>query len=135
MTVRNVDIRLKIAYICDAVNGGFPTCEPGNTITRLIDNYTNGSHPYIDMWMTIDKYYDAQRWYELSDVEITERFNTIRATGTGNITGMDLMRAKQRWDNNGWTRYERKRNGRRANVYKYAPITVAACLGISLPNA
>ena len=135
MTLRPQNVRLQIAYICDAVNGGFPTCEPGNSITRLFDNYNTGSHPYMDMWMTIDKYYDAQRWYELSDVEIGERFNTIRSNGDGNITGMDLMRAKQRWESNGWTRYERKRNGRRAIVYKYAPVTVAMFFGVTLPNA
>ena len=133
--LRPVSVRLQLAYIADAVNN-FPDCAPDDTITRM---GTNGVHPYTAMWNTIHKYYDTNRWYEMSDVEIANMWTTVCTTGIDDghhvVDGIDVLRVKQRWDTNGWNRYERKRNGRRAMVYKFAPLAVLACFGIPVPNA
>lgn len=129
---RPVQIRLYVAYMADAVNNGFKPCSTGNTWTRFVDNYNTGSNPYMDMWMTVDKFYDKRRMYEMSDVEIIEMWNNVRANGIDDVDGMSIMRAKQRWDTNGWTRYEHKRNGRRG-VARVAIVPALACFGLALP--
>ena len=139
LQLRNVRIRLQIGYIVDAINGPFVKCEPGNTITRIADAFNDAtpSHPYVKMWQTIDEYYNANRWYELSDVELSEMWSTMLSVGIDDgdkhISGVDVMRAKQRWDDNLWTRYEHKRNGRRSVAYKILPMTIVGLFGISLP--
>ena len=136
LELRPVDIRLKIAYMTDAVKS-FPDCAPGNTFTRMADVCDRGSHPYNRMWSTVHKYFDANRWYEMSDVEIADMWKTACTTGImdgdRHIVGIDVQRVKQRWDNNGWNRYERKRNGRRSMVYKLIPVGVLATMGIPVP--
>ena len=133
---RPVQIRLYVAYMADAAYQ-FAKCEPGNTVTRIFDGWDNGSgHPYAHMWTRIDAWYNVRKLYELSDAEIIEMFNGYRATGyqcgDRTVTGMDIMNAKRRWDDNGWTRYERKRNGRRT-VARMAIVPALACFGIALP--
>ena len=134
--LRPVSVRLQLAYIADAVHK-FPECEPDNTYVRQFHN--GGAHPYTRMWETIHKYYDSNRWYEMSDVEIANLWTTMCTVGIddgdNHIDGIDVLRVKQRWDTNGWNRYERKRNGRRAVVFKYAPLAVLACFGIPVSNA
>ena len=133
---RPVTVRLYVAYMCDAYYGGFDACEPGNTATRL---FTENGHPYSKMWFgKIDKWYDVNGMYEMSDDEIIQQFNTWRSvgfngTGTTKRTGLDLMAAKQRWETNGWTRYERKRNGRRTAA-RMMVVPTLACFGIVLPG-
>lgn len=146
LELRSVNTRLRIAYIVDAVNGGFPNCPTGNTFTRFVAEHHNdgiydvfrNDHPYSNMWRTISNYYNANRWYELSDMELTELWNSIRAVGIDNgdthVPGVAVMDAKRRWDDNKWTRYECKRNGRRSVAYKIVPIGVLSILGISMPT-
>ena len=139
MEMRTVNTRLRIAYIVDAVNGGFPKCDPGNTFTRYQMNWDSNqsTHPYSEMWSRIDDYYNANRWYELSEMELNDMWNTIRAVGIddgeNHIDGVAVMDAKRRWDDNLWTRYECKRNGRRSVAYKIVPMGVLAVLGVSMP--
>lgn len=151
LELRSVSTRLRIAYIVDAVNGGFPKCEPGNTLTRWFDDtppariravagnpmFKSSNHPYSVMWRKIHDYYNANRWYELSDMELTDMWNTIRAVGIDDgdkhIDGVSVMDAKRRWDDNLWTRYECKRNGRRSIAYKIVPVGILAALGVSMP--
>tara|TARA_R110002012_G_scaffold292417_2_gene487602 strand:+ start:1785 stop:2267 length:483 start_codon:yes stop_codon:yes gene_type:complete len=134
--LRPVSVRLQLAYIADAVHK-FSECEPDNTYVRQFHN--GGCHPYTRMWETIHKYYDANRWYEMSDVEIANLWTTMCTVGIDDgdthIDGIDVLRVKQRWETNGWNRYERKRNGRRSVVFKYAPLVVLACFGIQMPDA
>ena len=135
---RPVNIRLYVAYMADAYHGGYDKCEPGNTGTRVQHLWDNGNtHPYAKMWTRINSFYNVKRMYEMSDDEIMDMFNNARANGitgtTSSCTGMDIMRAKQRWADNGWTRYERKRNGRRT-VARIAVVPVMACFGIVLPQ-
>lgn len=134
LELRPVGTRLMIAYLADAVSH-FPDCAPGNTYTRFAHICENGSHPYNDMWSKIHKYFDTNCWYEMSDVEIADMWATACTLGiddgTTHIPGIDVLRVKKRWDENGWNRYERKRNGRRSVVYKYLPLAVLACFGVS----
>ena len=100
--LRPVSVRLQLAYIADAVHK-FPDCEPDNTITRVLND--GGVHPYTHMWNIIHKYYDTNRWYEMSDVEIANMWTTVCNTGIADgdneINGIDVLRVKQRWDTNG----------------------------------
>jgi hypothetical protein len=135
---RPVKIRLYVAYIADALSGGFKPCDPGNTWTRAMHHIESGSpSDYRNMWDTIHRVYDQFRWYELSDDEIVDLYSTYISSGytngTRKITGMDIMNAKRRWDERGWKRYESKRNGRRT-VARMATVPVLACFGIVLPQ-
>jgi len=137
---RPVNIRLYVAYMADARHGGYAKCDAGNTGTRWQHVWENGTHPYMKMWNRIIDFYDTNRLYEMSDDEIVDMFNNARANGLPgtagrgrSCTGMDIMRAKQRWADNGWTRYERKRAGRRT-VAKMAIVPTLACFGIVLPQ-
>ena len=130
---RNVRIRLFIGWLADAANGPFQRCNPSNTFERAvhgIDGFINGhaQHPYANMWRTINTYYDVNRWYELTDDEIAQLWNTAISTGIDNgdthVSGMDVLAVKRRWDEYGWTRYEHKRNGRRAAA-KMAALPIA----------
>ena len=136
---RPVQIRLYVAYMADAVNNGFKPCDPGNTWTRMRDTFVDSAntgietiHPYGLMWNHILSFYDKRRMYEMSDVEIIEMWNNARANGIDDVDGMSIMRAKQRWDSNGWMRYEHKRNGRRT-VARVAVVPLLACFGLALP--
>lgn len=136
--IRPVNIRLLIAYMADAHIGPFPKCEPGNTFTRAYEFINDGTHSqYHNMWYKISSFYSFKRLYEMSDSEIVDYFNNARANGIdpdGNgCTGMDIMRAKQRWSDNGWTRYEQKRNGRRSVAFKIVPAAILATMGITMP--
>ena len=134
---RPINIRLYVAYMADAFNT-FPTCPIGNTVTRIYESFDKSqTHPYIAMWGEIIKWYDDRKLYELSDAEIVDMFNNARANGLTHrgrkCTGMDIMNAKRRWDERGWMRYERKRNGRRSLAYKLVPVAVLSMMGITMP--
>ena len=133
---RPIDVRLIVAYMADAVSK-FPDCAPDNTFVRMYQWCDTGSHPYNTMWSTIHKYFETNRWYEMSDHEIRELWKTVCTVGIDNgdthIPGIDVLRIKQRWDENGWNRYERKRNGRRSVAYKFVPMGILGCLGITMP--
>jgi transposase len=134
---RPVNIRLYVAYMADAFNN-FPSCTPGNTVTRIYESFDKPQiHPYLGMWGEIIRWYDDHKLYELSDAEIIDMFNNARANGlthrSHKCSGMDIMRAKQRWEQRGWMRYERKRNGRRSLAYKMLPVTVLGMMGITMP--
>ena len=135
---RSVKTRLYVAYIADALNGGFPQCKPGDTLSRALHHINSGNaSAYRDMWDKIHKVYDSFRMYEMSESEIDEMYATFVSSGyvngTRKITGMDIMESKRRWDNYGWKRYENKRNGRR-QIARVAAVPVLACFGIVLPQ-
>jgi len=137
---RPVNVRLYVAYMADAAARGYTKCDPGNTATRWNHAFNVGPHPYQQMWSRINKWYDTNRLYEMSDSEIIDMFNVSRANGLPGhagrgktCTGMDVMHAKRRWDEYGWTRYEHKRNGRRT-VARMSIVPALACFGIVLPT-
>ena len=138
---RAVKTRLIIGWLADAANGPFAKCVPSNTLERAIhgiDGFINGhdQHPYATMWRTINSYYDANRWYELTDDEIANLWNTAISSGMDvgddHISGMDVLSVKRRWDEYGWNRYEHKRNGRRTAV-RMCLVPAMACFGIAMP--
>ena len=137
LELRPVKIRMYVAYIADALSGGFKPCDPGNTWTRAMHHIESGSpSDYRNMWDKIHRLYDMWRIYELSDDEITELYASYVSSGFDrNVkrTGMDIMNAKRRWDERGWKRYESKRNGRRTAA-RMATVPVLACFGIVLPQ-
>ena len=134
MCMRAINTRLCVAYMADAYYGGYEHYNaPGNTLTRMME-----SNEYTGVWNDIDRWYDRQRMYEMSADDILEMFNVWRSSGFTHsdghkITGLELMAAKQRWDNAGWTRYEKRRNGRRQMAQKFGPLALVALTGISLP--
>lgn len=136
---RPINVRLYVAYMADAYHGGFTKCDTGNTFTRAMQHIESGdATDYHNMWDRINVFYNTKRLYEMSDDEIIDMFNTCRAIGmdgfgTSKRTSMDLMDAKRRWDEYGWTRYERKRNGRRT-IARMSIVPVMACFGIVLPS-
>ena len=137
LAFRPVDVRLMIAYMVDA-RYTFPECAPDNTIGRVF--HDGGDHPYHKMWDRIGTTYSMESWDEMSDPEIRDLYKTWISSDTtfrgATVTPMDVMRAKQRWDQRGWMRYEHKRDGRRAVGRRYglmAAGVVAACFGVALP--
>ncbi len=130
---RPVKLRLKIAYIIDTVLES-PTCDAGNTASRI---FNDGSHPYNCMWARIQNIYGQLNWAEMSDDEIDDIYTSMLSVTTkfrgSMIEPMRIMRTKQRWDQRGWARYERKRNSRRT-VARVAVVPVLACFGIVLPQ-
>ena len=137
---RPVQTRLYVAYIVDAYNqNSFKKCDPANTFARAFQMLEDEGSPYMDMWMSIQGTYAAAGMAQMTDEEITQLYATIRGSKSYELLGttirpMQLMQAKQRWDEFGWTRYERKRNGRR-KAAKMLALPCAALLGISLPQA
>ena len=127
---RSVKTRLHVAYMADAYFGGFVECEPLSTIDRFMNTSEKErrQHPYKKMWGRIQGWYYARKMHELSENEIEERFQIWRSAGFKDISGevrkgVDLMKAKKRWDHRLWTRYETKRSGRRLAAKKWAWIT------------
>ena len=146
LSIRPVNVRLYVAYMADAYFGPFENCNPGNTFTRFVceqsksnpDNFTvlRDDHPYTKMWNRINAFYVGKHMGDMSDTEIIEYFNNARANGidpNGNgCTGMDIMYAKQRWEQRLWVRYEHKRTGRR-KIARMCIVPAMACFGIVLP--
>lgn len=137
LAFRPVDVRLMIAYMVDA-RYPFTNCSPDNTIERTTHG---GDHPYHKMWDTIGTVYSVSGWNAMSEREIRDLYKTWISSDTTfrtkTVTPMDVMRAKQRWEQRGWYRYEHKRDGRRGVARRYGFIgagAVAACFGIVLPT-
>ena len=130
---RPVKLRLKIAYLIDTILNT-PTCAPGNTATRMVDNDPNG---YAVMWGRIQSIYGYLNWGEMSDDEILDIYTSMLSVPTKfrgtMVEPLSIMRTKQRWEQRGWSRYEQRRNGRRT-VARVAIVPVLACFGIVLPQ-
>lgn len=134
LALRPIDVRLKIAYMVDAGGCNFPTCDPGNSFERI--TYEK-PHPYHAMWDTIGRYFTGNGWNQMSDAEIMDLYKSWISTDTEynghTVKPMDVMAAKQRWEQRGWYRYEHKRNGRR-KMARVLAVPVMACFGIVLPQ-
>jgi hypothetical protein len=135
LLMRPLDVRLNVAYIIDTVLNE-PQCDPGNTASRL---FNDGVHQYSRMWGRIQTIYGQLGWDKLSDREINDIYKSMISVDTKfrgrMVTPMQIMGTKHRWDQYAWTRYESKRNGRRAIAYRWAPMVVLGAFGISLPSA
>ena len=130
---RPIKLRLKIAYIIDTVLET-PICDAGNTASRY---FNDGVHEYARMWGRIQTIYGQLNWGELSDDEIDDIYTSMLSVTTkfrgSMVEPMRIMATKLRWDQRGWARYERKRNGRR-QIARVAAVPVLACFGIVLPQ-
>lgn len=132
LALRPLDIRLKVAYLADAFNSYAPT-EPGNTLSRAYSSL-DGTHPYVAMWHSIGNFYTKQEWTELSDAELKEELIVAFRLGyTHKATGAirnaeDILKCVQKWRDCGWFRYEQHRDGRRTNVYRWAPLGVSVAI-------
>lgn len=122
LSCRNRDVRLHIAYIIDAymhnVGNPFSTnIKPADSVSRL---FHSGQHPYAYMWEIITHAYQAMHWDDLCDTELDDIWKTAISVGLElfdtKLTPQDILRAKQRWFNSHWYRYEFKRTNRRMAV-------------------
>ena len=138
LSMRPLDVRMNVAYIIDTVLDT-PACDPDNTVKRM---FSDGVHEYARMWGRIQTIYNTLGWGKLSDREINDIYKSMISITTKfrgiMVEPMQIMDTKRRWNNNGWTRYETKRNGRREFTRKYGYWGVTAvglCFGIVMPQS
>ena len=134
LALRPLNVRLNVAYMAQAWMN-YSTCLPGNTFTRAYSSVKeDGTHPYISMWHSIGKCYDAMDLGELSDDEINEKYSVaIRLglkVGTKDIPAEQFRQAKLIWHKRGWKRYETRRNSRHFVANKAIVVTALLCVGV-----
>lgn len=147
LNLRCAKVRQLVAYMATAAvaqsGNPFPACDPGNTFSRAKTDFMNGfngidnEHPYTEMWLRIQSWYKAQGFAELCDAEIADRAQAAMAVGFVTKNGVkvpasDVASAVQLWANNGWFRYEQRRDGRRRIATKYAPMVCLTALGLCM---
>lgn len=131
--LRPVKLRLAVAYMATARHPElFPKCSPGNTLERYSSMFTeNGDHPYSLIWGRVSEFYEREGLDQLCDAEIADRAQAAMAVGYTDKRGTkvpaaDVQKAVQTWANNGWFRYEQRRDSRRKTTFKYLPWAVLA---------
>ena len=134
LALRPLNVRLAVAYMSQAWME-YPECLPGNTFTRAYSFVKeDDTHPYISMWHSIGKCYDAMSFGELTDDEILDRYKgSIHIgfkAGTKTISAEQVRQAQLLWHNRNWKRYETKRNTRHKLANKAAVVTALLCVGV-----
>ena len=128
LAFRNVDVRLFIAYMAHAVHG-FQETQPDDTIGRWLNgnNIHEGEtyHRYTQMWEKIGSFYIEQGLNAMSDKEISDLYKGASRVGFEyrgtQVEPMKVLKAQQTWHQRNWTRYEQRRNSRRAKAWQVAP--------------
>ncbi len=150
LNLRSLNARLTVAYMvtgymrANTAKQAFADCASGNTLERLRFEYQvsgtdKPSHPYVDMWETIQKFYKSEGWSNLCDEELQELRQKAMAIGFTAKDGLkvpatDIHASVKQWSDNGWFRYEQRRNGRRTLARRGALIGLAL-FGVPAVNA
>ena len=88
------------------------------------------SHPYVEMWEAIGRFYVSQGWDKLCDAEILQLQTAAMGVGFTTNTGHKVVpqfvhKAVKQWADCGWYRYEHQRAGRRKIAGRAALIGLA----------
>lgn len=150
LAFRSVNARLTAAYLATAYvrasdnHEAFPNCSPSNSLERVSAMFQAGfnggpDHPYMGMWEEICQIYADQGWSNLCDAELQELRQKAMAIGFTAKDGLkvpatDIHAAIKQWSDNGWFRYEQRRDTRRKYARRGALIGLAI-FGVPVTNA
>ena len=137
LNVRLVNLRLAVAFTCDAALGGFSRVSPGSSLDRL---FAESKHPYTQIWDRIRTFYDSHNWSQLCDESLNREIAGMAAKGFNapngrHVTPEDMKNAAQRWNEYGWYDYEMKRATKLRKTTKWgtrAGIVALGAFGIPL---
>ena len=131
LNVRPVNLRLAVAFTCDAAHGGFIRTDPGSSMLRLL---AEKKHPYTQIWDSIRIFYDSRNWSELCDDSLNREIAAMAARGFNSLNGRhitpeDMKNSAQRWNKYGWYDYEMKRASKLRKTTKWGARAGIVALG------
>ena len=131
LNLRPVNLRLAVAFTCDAERGGFSKVHPGSSLDRL---FSEVKHPYTLMWDQIRSFYDSRNWSELCDESLNREISGMAAKGFNAINGRfvtpdEMKSSAKRWNENGWYDYEMKRASKARKTTKWGSRIGIVALG------
>lgn len=137
LNIRPVNLRLAVAFTCDAECGGFNRVHPGSSLERF---FAESKHPYTAMWDRIREFYDSRNWGDLCDESLNREVAGMAAKGFNSTSGRlvtpdDMKDSARRWNEYGWYDYEMKRASKLRKSTKWgsrAGILALAAFGIPM---
>ena len=120
LNIRSVNLRLQVAFTCDAAFGGFSRVPPGSSLDRWLTE----SHPYTLIWDQIRQFYDSRNWGELCDESLNREITGMVAKGFSAsngrfVTPEEMKNSAKRWNEYGWYDYEMKRASKLRKTSKW----------------